>query len=175
MADLDLVADFVNTAELEEHREDLPDARGLVRWFAAHRLLGEHACARDEDVAEARAVREALRELLRANNGVVVDAAAAAATLDAAGRRAGLTIRFDTGAIRFVPGTRGVHGALGGVLAAAAEAMADGSWQRLKACRSDTCRWAFVDNARNRSRQWCSMSSCGNRSKARTFRQRHHA
>jgi predicted RNA-binding Zn ribbon-like protein len=50
--------------------------------------------------------------------------------------------------------------------------MADGSWQRLKACRSDTCRWAFVDNARNRSRQWCDMRVCGNRQKARLYRQR---
>jgi predicted RNA-binding Zn ribbon-like protein len=173
MADLELVCDFVNTADLEERHDDLLDARGLVRWLAAHRLAGEHARARDEDVADARAVREALRQLLRANNGVAVDAVAAAATLDAAGRRAGLTVRFDSGAIRLVPRERGVHGALGGVLAAAAEAMADGSWQRLKACRSDTCRWAFVDNARNHSRQWCSMSVCGNREKARTFRQRH--
>jgi predicted RNA-binding Zn ribbon-like protein len=173
MADLELVRDFVNTAELEQQRDDLPDGRGLVRWLAAHRLVGEHARARDTDAAEARAVREALRELLRANNGVAVDAAAAAATLDAAGRRAGLAVRFDTGAIRLVPRERGVRGGLGSVLAAAAEAMADGSWQRLKACRSDTCRWAFVDNARNRSRQWCSMSMCGNRAKARTFRQRH--
>jgi len=172
MADLELVRDFVNTADLEDRRDELLDARGLVRWLAAHRLAGEHARARDEDAAEARAVREALRELLRANNGVAVDAAAAAATLDAAGRRAGLTVRFDSGAIRLAPRERGVHGALGGVLAAAAEAMADGSWQRLKACRSDTCRWAFVDNARNHSRQWCSMSLCGNREKARLFRQR---
>ncbi|HEY4412214.1 MAG TPA: CGNR zinc finger domain-containing protein, partial [Gaiellaceae bacterium] len=123
--------------------------------------------------AEARAVREALRELLRANNGAAVDAASAAATLDAAGRRAGLTVRFDTGTIRLAPGRRGVQGALGAVLAGVAEAMADGSWHRLKACRSDTCRWAFVDNARNRSRQWCSMSVCGNRQKARTFRAQH--
>ena len=141
-----------------------------MRWLAAHRLSGEHVHASAEDAAEARAVREALRELLRANNGASVDATAAAATLDAAGKRAGLTVRFDTGAIRLAPGRRGVQGALGAVLAAAAEAMADGSWQRLKACRSDTCRWAFVDNARNRSRQWCSMSVCGNRQKARTFR-----
>jgi predicted RNA-binding Zn ribbon-like protein len=173
MADLELVRDFVNTAGLEQQRDDLPDGRGLVRWLAAHRLVGEHARARDTDAAEARAVREALRELLRANNGVAVDAAAAVATLDAAGRRAVLAVRFETGAIRLVPRERGVRGGLGSVLAAAAEAMADGSWQRLKACRSDTCRWAFVDNARNRSRQWCSMSMCGNRAKARTFRQRH--
>jgi predicted RNA-binding Zn ribbon-like protein len=173
MADLELVQDFVNSAAFEEQRDDLRDARGLVRWLALHRLAGPHARAREADAADARAVREALRELLRANNGIAVDEAAAAATLDAAARRAGLTVRFDTGAIRLAPRERSVQGALGSVLAAAAEAMADGSWQRLKACRSDTCRWAFVDHARNRSRQWCSMSVCGNREKARVFRERH--
>jgi len=173
MANLDLVRDFVNSVDLEEQRDELGDAPGLVRWLARHRLAGARARARDADAAEARAVREALRELMRANNGVTVDEAAAAATLDAAARRAGLAVRFDSGAIRLAPRERGVQGALGSVLAAAAEAMADGSWQRLKACRSDTCRWAFVDNARNRSRQWCSMSVCGNRQKARSFRERH--
>jgi len=173
MADLELIRDFVNTADLEGLRDDLLDARGLVRWLAQHRLAGEHVRARATDAEEARAVREALRELLRSNNGVAVDEAAAAATLDAASRRAGLTVRFAGDAIRLEPRERGVSGALGSVLAAVAEAMADGSWRRLKACRSDTCRWAFVDNARNRSRQWCEMSVCGNRQKARVFRQRH--
>jgi predicted RNA-binding Zn ribbon-like protein len=173
MADLDLVRDFVNSVDLEERRDELSDARGLVRWLAGHRLATARARASDADTADARAVREALRELLRANNGVAVDEAAAAATLDAAALRAGLAVRFEAGAIRLAPRERGVQGALGNVLAAAAEAMADGSWQRLKACRSDTCRWAFVDNARNRSRQWCSMSVCGNRQKARVFRERH--
>jgi len=173
MADLELVQDFVNSADFEAERDDLLDARGLVRWLAVHRLVGAHARARERDAADARAVREALRELLRANNGIDVDEAAAAATLDAAARRAGLTVRFDAGAVRLVPGARGVEGALGGVLAAAAEAMADGSWQRLKACRADDCRWAFVDQARNHSRQWCDMRVCGNRQKARVFRARH--
>lgn len=173
MADLELVQDFVNSAGFEEQRDDLLDARGLVWWLAAHRLAGAHARARERDAADARAVREALRELLRANNGIDVDEAAAAATLDAAARRAGLTVRFDAGAVRLVPGQPGVQGALGSVLAAAAEAMADGSWQRLKACRADDCRWAFVDQARNHSRQWCDMRVCGNRQKARVFRARH--
>ena len=114
-------------------------------------------------------MREALRELLRANNGVEVDEAAAAAS-----RRAGLTVRFEPGgAIHLVPGERGVRGAVGSVLAAAADAMAEGSWQRLKACRADDCRWVFVDTARNHSRQWCDMRVCGNRQKARAFRARH--
>jgi len=173
LTNLDLLCDFVNSAELEAGQDDLADARGLVRWLSAHGLAGAHARATDADAAEARAVREALRELMRANNGVAADTAAASSTLDTASRRAGLAVRFDTGSIRLVPRGRGVHGALGAVLAAAGHAMADGSWQRVKACRSDTCRWAFVDNARNRSRQWCSMSVCGNRAKARAFRNRH--
>jgi predicted RNA-binding Zn ribbon-like protein len=51
-------------------------------------------------------------------------------------------------------------------------AMADGSWYRLKSCRKDSCRWAFYDRSRNRSRSWCSMSVCGNRMKATRFRER---
>ncbi|HYH51840.1 MAG TPA: CGNR zinc finger domain-containing protein, partial [Acidimicrobiia bacterium] len=42
-----------------------------------------------------------------------------------------------------------------------------------KVCRQPDCRWAYYDESRNRSRTWCSMESCGNRAKARSFRQRH--
>jgi len=51
-------------------------------------------------------------------------------------------------------------------------AQADGTWDRMKACAADTCRWAFYDHSRNRSRQWCDMAVCGNRAKARTYRKR---
>lgn len=173
MGDLELISDFVNTADLEDHREDLEHGRELVRWLAEHRLLSGPARASERDAAEARRVREALRELLRANNGVEIDRAAASATLDEAARRAGLAVRFDDGAVRFAPTRGGTDGGLALVLAAVGEAMADGSFSKVKACRSDTCRYAFVDNARNRSRQWCSMRVCGNRAKARTFRARH--
>lgn len=172
-ADLQLVCDFVNSVEFEGGRDELADERGLVGWLSAHGLLGEHARATPADASEARALREALRELMCANNGEAVDRAAAAALLDAAGRRSDLAVRFDTGAIRLLPRATGVRGALGVVLGAAGTAMADGSWPRAKACRSDTCRWAFVDRSRNQSRHWCSMSVCGNREKARNFRERH--
>ncbi len=172
-SDLELIRDFVNSADLEAACDELDDPRGLERWFADHRLIrrGDRASALDAEAA--RDVREALRELLRANNGFPVARDRASAVLDGVARRTGLAVRFDTGSIRLVPRERGVQGALGAVLAAAAAAMADGSWTRLKACRSDSCRWAFVDNTKNRSRQWCSMSVCGNRAKARTFRKKH--
>lgn len=43
------------------------------------------------------------------------------------------------------------------------------------ACPADSCGWAFYDHARNRSRRWCSMAVCGNRTKARSYRRRHAA
>jgi predicted RNA-binding Zn ribbon-like protein len=62
------------------------------------------------------------------------------------------------------------------LLAILAEAMVDGSWQRLKACPGRHCGWVFYDHSRNNSGRWCSMSVCGGREKARAHyhRQRSH-
>ncbi len=163
---LQLVCDFVNTLDLESGADALGDARALGRWLDARGIRG--ARPGDRDAAAARTVREALRELMRANNGCDSDPVAAAATLEAAARAAGVTVAFGPGGAWPVAPAGGI----GAVLAAAARAMTDGSWRRLKACRADGCRWAFVDSARNRSRQWCSMQVCGNREKARAFRRR---
>jgi predicted RNA-binding Zn ribbon-like protein len=173
MDTLELIRDFVNTADLEKGEDKLADARGLQYWLVFHGLAQLRHRATDEEAAEARAVREALRDLLLAHTGVEVDRDIASRTLDIAAANAGLAVRFVGGSISFVPTAKGTTGGLGNLLAAVGRAMADGSWQRLKACRSDTCRWAFIDNARNRSRQWCSMETCGNREKARAFRERH--
>jgi predicted RNA-binding Zn ribbon-like protein len=168
MSPIELVRDFVNTADLEDGEEKLADVRALQYWLVFHGLAELSDRATAADLEQALAVREALRELLRAHTGVEADVEEASRVLDEAARRLGLTLRFADGTIVFGPAERG----LGGVLAAVATAMADGSWERLKACRSDTCRWAFIDTARNHSRQWCDMKVCGNREKARRFRSR---
>jgi predicted RNA-binding Zn ribbon-like protein len=41
----------------------------------------------------------------------------------------------------------------------------------LRECAGEGCSWLFLDRSRNHRRKWCSMSSCGNRAKAR----RHYA
>jgi len=140
MGALEMIRDFVNTADFEEGREDLADPA-------------------------ARELREAIRTLLRANNGIAVDVAGASRLLSRAARDADLRVGFAHGTLVFESTDR--------ILAALAEAVADGSWTRLKACRSDTCQFAFIDTARNRSRQWCDMAVCGNREKARRFRRSH--
>jgi predicted RNA-binding Zn ribbon-like protein len=42
----------------------------------------------------------------------------------------------------------------------------------VRECGASDCRWLFLDSSKNRSRQWCSMTSCGNREKARRHYQR---
>lgn len=44
---------------------------------------------------------------------------------------------------------------------------------RVKMCPGERCGWLFVDESRNRRRQWCSMELCGNRAKAKRYYHRH--
>jgi predicted RNA-binding Zn ribbon-like protein len=171
---LELVRDYVNTLDVESGTDAIETPAGLVEWLSARRLCGSRARAGARDVREAVAMREALRTLLIANNEPGVETAASAAVLDRAARRAGVAIRFGAdGRASLRSAAGGVRGALGGVLAAAAAATASDDWLRLKACRAGNCRWAFIDQARNRSRAWCSMDVCGNRRKAQRYRERH--
>jgi predicted RNA-binding Zn ribbon-like protein len=170
--ELELVRAFVNTLDIETGRDNLENAPGLREWLTAHGLRLGAEEPTGADLWRALAVREALRALLVANSGKEVGPGAAQ-TLNEAARRAGLSVRFGPGEVRLEPSAGGVDGAIGRILAAAAAAMANGSWRRLKACREEACRWAFYDHTRNLSGVWCSMAVCGNRRKVRRFRQRH--
>jgi len=49
----------------------------------------------------------------------------------------------------------------------AAELLTSSDLAKVRECEGADCYWLFLDNSRNRSRRWCTMSSCGNREKAR--------
>lgn len=171
---LELVRLFVNTVDLEDGDDQLSTPAALTAWLGVHGLpTGSSVEA--ADLHAARRLREAIRGLLFENNGMNVRKESALALTQAA-ERARLALRFDpAGGAWLEPGARGVEGALGRLVAVVAAAMADGTWSRLKACQAESCRWAFYDHARNRSRRWCSMAVCGNRTKARSYRRRHAA
>jgi predicted RNA-binding Zn ribbon-like protein len=141
---------LLNSVDLEHERDWLPE------WLAEHGLEGE--------LERARALREGLRALVLANNGVPPTQDAVTVVNGAAAR---LSLRLaEDGAVRVAGG----EDALDAVVAVALEAMLDGSWSRLKACRN--CCWSFYDNSPNRSATWCSMQLCGNRKKTRAYRAR---
>lgn len=171
--DLDLVRGFINTADLTKPRPPEDDADALATWLRERGLLAADAPAPAADLQRAITVREALRALTDANAAAEGEAdATALRTLRAAAERAPLRVAFEAADVpaRLVPTIGGVDGALAQLLGIVHDAMHDGTWARLKACRDAACRWAYFDHSKNRSAAWCSMASCGNRNKARRRR-----
>jgi predicted RNA-binding Zn ribbon-like protein len=171
-SDIDLIRDFVNTRDILDDGEALATPAALSKWCLAQGLTDAEQAASSRDLRQTTELREALRQLLLANTGVEIDTAAAFQVVDRVAKRARIELCFEECAGKLVPGAPGIAAALGTIVIAVHRAMAEGSWGRLKACRARDCEWAFVDNAKNHSRAWCSMRVCGNREKARAFRQR---
>ncbi len=166
---LALVQAFVNTAELPGGYDELATVADAVEWLRVRgfEMKGEEAQRRR--IVE---TREHLRTLLGANScqplpdgvaqrlGRLLDAAAVHPVVDAQG-------------VRLTSTARGVDGFLAALLAALVQATIDGTFRRLKVCRSDTCQWTFYDNSKNGGGAWCSMRVCGSRAKAKAYRERH--
>jgi len=92
--------------------------------------------------------------------------------IDATLRGFPLALRLVDARPRLVLSAEGARGGLAALVAVLAEAQAAGTWERLKACREETCGWVFYDGSRNRSSSWCSMQVCGGRAKASSYRRR---
>lgn len=165
------VQGFVNTADLESGRDDLATTEGSRAWLVRYGLLEPEAAIADDEHRDVLEVREALRDLLE-HHTQAPDPAALAILQRAAGRSP-LTVAFEGAAsARLEPTATGVAGALGRLFAIVYTAMIEGTWQRLKVCQNETCRWVFYDHSKNRSGSWCTMAACGSRLKARAYRQR---
>ena len=169
---LRLVQDFVNTEIPDFHRDDLATPRALGAWLVGRRLA-EVGDGVDGDLfVEARALRAALRELALANTLGTPPAPDRRTAIDEALGRFPLAVGLVDGIPRLRPAAAGARAGLAEIVAVVADARAAGSWERLKACRQDTCGWVFYDGSRNRSSSWCSMQVCGGRAKASSYRTR---
>ena len=172
--ELELIRDFVNTRDLDPEEDRISEPQALAAWLSERGLLPEGSRATRAHVDRAVELREALRTLLLAHNKEGIDTAEAAQAIDRAARQAALEVRFNPDCTtELVPAATGAAAAIGQLVAIVADAAGTEEWSRLKACRRESCLWAFYDQARNRSRAWCSMEVCGNREKAQKFRERH--
>lgn len=170
--DLELVRQFLNTHDLEDGIDKIATPAAMQEWLTRHGFDPGPQLS-ETDVERAVALREALRALLLVNNGEPLNGHAIPMLNSIAGQTQ-LAVRFDTsGRCALGPAGDAADSVLGELLAIVFRAMANGTWSRLKACRADTCQWAFYDRSRNRSGTWCSMAICGNRAKARAYRSRH--
>ncbi|WP_369794526.1 CGNR zinc finger domain-containing protein [Kutzneria sp. 744] len=152
--DVELLLAFLNTVNMTESTDVLSDERSWLQWSTS---LGLGAPG---PLAKARSSRDALRAVALAHHGSAVPLPPAVA-------HGSIRIELSAGVPVLTAGD-----ALGAVLAAAARLAVLGYWDRLKICSAPDCRLAFYDRSRNRSRTWCSMRVCGNREKARAWRER---
>ncbi|HKS05897.1 MAG TPA: CGNR zinc finger domain-containing protein, partial [Gemmatimonadaceae bacterium] len=54
----------------------------------------------------------------------------------------------------------------------ATESLVRGDLDRVRTCANAQCARVFYDATKNGSRRWCTMGTCGNRAKAKRFRER---
>ncbi|MBM9504948.1 CGNR zinc finger domain-containing protein [Streptomyces sp. KK5PA1] len=162
--------DLVNTVDLEAGAEELRTPAELTRWVRGRGLVGRGL---DEDaLRDVLALREALREVCLAHTGTEVPPATRE-RLAGLLERGPLLLEVDAeGAarIRPQPGLTGAAELVAHTAAAVARATVDGTWPRLKACASDTCRWVYYDRSPAGRSRWCTMAICGSRAKMRTYR-----
>jgi predicted RNA-binding Zn ribbon-like protein len=167
------VQSFLNTANPKVGRDDFVGPAALKQWFVGNSLLARAAQVTESDIRQSVAVRDALYRLLESRQHGKSDPEAIE-TLNRSTRSAQMCVSFDDkGHASIEPLAPAVDGALGKLIAIVVDAMADGTWDRLRICRSDDCSWAFYDRSKNRSGAWCDISDCGNIAKARAFRARH--
>ncbi|GAA3164262.1 CGNR zinc finger domain-containing protein [Planomonospora alba] len=179
-----LVCDFVNSYDVESGTDALPSPEALTAWLARRGLARADDAAGDEELAVAVAFREALRAALRANHPQGPGGGADGGRDEGAGGPDGapplphvldrlpVTVVLTAGGPVLEPVATGAPGGLARIAAAVVEVRVAGLWPRLKVCTESTCQWAFVDSSKNRSRSWCSMKVCGNRTKTRAYRAR---
>ncbi len=156
---LDLLRRFCNTINREQGGEAWRDLDELDTWLRREGYEADRLIQRDLD--ELLALRDAMWRSIAARSlgplAAVVEHLRFRPVVD------GDELRLlASGSIADV-----VTGRLVGVII---DAQTMGTWDRVKACQN--CQWIFVDSSRNRSGRWCSMSACGGRHKARTYRSR---
>jgi predicted RNA-binding Zn ribbon-like protein len=185
----DPALDFVNTVAGDrqgEAQERLETYGDLLAWARAGGLLSEGVARGLSDAArvnpEAAAyvlraalrLREDLHRLFTALGAGRPPPTDALATLNqavgSAMAHAEIASDGEGFAWRWSGAAEHLDAPLWPVARAAGELLERGGYRRMKTCAGDSCGWLFLDLSKNRSRRWCDMRGCGNRSKVRRHR-----
>jgi predicted RNA-binding Zn ribbon-like protein len=171
---LGLLQGFVNSrGDLDGGLADrFADRATLRHWLLERELIEPVIRISRTDLERVLNVRDGLRALLFVNNGAPADRIAIKRLNRALVGPGPFVALNPHGSPDFKLLRRDLDGAISLLATIVAVAQLDGSWSHLKACRGDHCGWTFYDYSRNQSGNWCAMSVCGSRAKARDYRRR---
>lgn len=179
-----LCLDFANTCGDRPRcsEERLTTVDDLLRWGAAAGLVSVDETDRflavgktERALQQAVALREAIYSVCSSlAHGSVPrrrDLAVINSTLRAALPNLELGVRGGGCCWRWSEASTASDRIVWPVARSAADLLTGEMVELLRECAGEGCSWLFLDQSRNHRRKWCSMSSCGNRAKAR----RHYA
>lgn len=189
-----LALDFANTLNDRESvpSETLTTYKRLLEWSEQSGALPGQLCA-DLLIAARKAPRKASRALAQARNlrelvfslfaGAKSGAGLTAPLLDdfnrwigRANARTRLTYAAGEFSWRCDPPPDDPTAMLWPVVQSAVSILTDKpTLSRVRLCEGEGCAWLFLDTSRPGNKRWCDMTVCGNRAKAKRYRQRHHA
>lgn len=149
--------------------ERIPTPRRLVDWLSIYGL-DVLSCTPDQ-LGLARELRESIHAAATASALQAPLPACAVRILNDRSRQGRATARLTPeGKHRWqLQPASALEDALGVIAADAIAVIAGERDGRLALCASPTCRAAFFDTSRSRTRRWCDMNTCGNRQKKRRF------
>jgi len=172
-----LCLDFINTAGAwtggNPVRDKFTGLGDLKRWGEAAQILPPNTRLSPKIFARAIILRRSLHAIFQAatEQRAPADRDLAILNRELAIARSRERIRYKEGSFLF-HSEESPEQVLWAVARSAAELLTSENVTRVRQCGGPECGWMFLDTSRNRSRQWCDMRICGNRVKARNFRQR---
>jgi predicted RNA-binding Zn ribbon-like protein len=156
--------------------ERVPDPESLGRWLVAAGVVREPAAVSDRQLVDARALREAIYQVVRASMEHRAADQAALDVVNSFARRPDLPPQLHCeGAVLGVEsgGSRDpVAGALATLARDAVLLLGGPHAGRIKECDHPDCSTLFVDETQAGRRRWCSMERCGNQIKVAGYRRR---
>lgn len=171
-----LALDFINTVgdRLDGPHDYLQTSADVSCWSRLVGLTRKHQRLRlnDRQLASLRAEREWLYALFRKPQRDATDVRALGVRATQTSLKRELTKADGTVAWRWKAPLDDIDCVLGPVYESAVALLSSGAEQRVRQCEGDRCGWLFLDLSRAGHRRWCSMADCGNRAKARSFRER---
>jgi predicted RNA-binding Zn ribbon-like protein len=168
-----LCLDFVRTLRFRgtpDATEELPDAPALLAWAEQFgKVGGASAVPSDASLRDARALREAIYELLSGPSPVRPPVRQrlnrfAALPVPAPALRSSGELRWHA--------EDPVSAVLASLARDALDLVTSPASARVRRCAGERCGALFLDTSRPGTRRWCSMDVCGNQAKKSTYRAR---
>jgi predicted RNA-binding Zn ribbon-like protein len=190
---LEVCLEFANTVDwrTSSHAEDkLHTYADLVRWSQGKDIInqdearslleqtGNQGAAGEYTLKQAHALRESIYAIFSAvahvRQASPVDVAALNGYLARAMSKMEVQITKEGYRLGWCP-EKAADSMLYPLAKSAAELVTSSELSRVKECANEEegCGSLFLDNSKSHSRRWCTMDSCGNKIKVRTYYARH--